>query len=150
MTSRSHWAQRDFDIAIAVEFSEIISVEAAIRMVDGCTEKVGGVNPSRFLVGGPRKGREYRLGMIPLECFIDNEQGALYDATVSLSRAQSYARRPNDAIPPVIATQGRHSDDLRIVDGGHRISAARMRGDLSIFSIIEVEVLTPVERPRCR
>ena len=85
--------------------------------------------------------RIYLLGCLPLEMFAPNEDGDLYDGTVNRKRAEEYAKRPlknvEDA-PPVIALLSPRSGLLRIHDGGHRITAARMRGDFELFALVGV------------
>lgn len=117
-----------------------ISAADAIALVEGKTEKPGGVNPSiLFGAGAASKTQSYRIGDVPLDLFKDNEEGARYDGTVSLDRAKAYAERGVEGVPPVIASQGRVPGKLLIHDGGHRISAARLRGDKTIRAIVVVK-----------
>lgn len=129
-------ADAEADAIIAV--TSPIDAAGARELVKGKTEKPGGVDPVTWL----DDGREYRIGDVPLDLFVDNEDGSNYDGTVNADRASDYASRDPAGAPPVIATQGRTGGKLRIVDGGHRISAARLRGDTTIKAIVRVKTKT--------
>lgn len=111
-----------------------VTMDGIRALVDGKTEKPGGTNPLLHV----NERDSYRVGDVPLALFVDNEEGDRYDGTVNPARAQDYASRNPVGAPPVIATQGRRDGKLRIIDGGHRISAARLRGDTTIPAIVRV------------
>lgn len=113
-----------------------ITRSQAIALVCGRTGKPGGVNPTRFLELDSAD-TIYLLGELPVAAFIANEAGARYDGTVDLQRAQSYAAQTT-AAPPVIAGFGRRDFMLRIHDGGHRLTAARLNQALLIPAIVHV------------
>lgn len=120
-----------------------VSDEVAMALVDGYTDKPGGVNPGRMLGLSLENGRTYRLGNVPLEWFRANEDGDRYDGTVDLVRAVAYSKLDPSEAPPVLALLGR-SEMLNINDGGHRISAARMRGDLTINALVALPDIAPL------
>lgn len=139
----------EFTIAQLVDATRIISIADAKAMVEGKTEKNGGVNPSIWFNIGAENGRQYRIGEIPLDLFVANEDGYLYDSTVNVCRAHEYSNRSGATAPPVIAVLGKKSCGLlRILDGGHRISAARIRGDYSISAIVSLGKFIENERPK--
>ena len=72
-----------------------------------------------------------------------NEKGDLYDDTVDYARASEYAKRDTEFPPIILATtkDGR----LNVSDGGHRISAARMRGDETILTLRKKTKEAPAE-----
>lgn len=105
----------------------------------GKTDKPYGVDPVLHL----SEQGAYRIGALPLALFVPNEEGLRYDATVDQARVDAYMARetrPGEGIPPVIATVPRKDPAfrLRILDGGHRLSAARARGDTHILSIVNI------------
>lgn len=114
-------------------------------IVAGKTDKPGGVDPAFWIKADKNSRSEYLIGHLPLSLFVENEEGDLYDGTVNRERATAYAQREGE-MPPVIAVIPRRRDKtgkllvndgkLRILDGGHRISAARMRGDATLPTII--------------
>ena len=116
-----------------------ISFIGACSVVAGKTEKPGGTDPVRQLEAGNGNLSVFRIGDIPLSLFKDNEDGDLYDGTVNRARAEAYCSRPCLDVPPVIAVLSPRSGKLNILDGGHRISAARMRGDATIATIVSLK-----------
>ena len=113
-----------------------IGVDEALALVGGKTGKPGGVDPAHWFKGDSREAG-YALALLPLRAFAPNEAGDRYDGTVELARARAYAALDSQA-PPVIAAPSRDGSCLRILDGGHRISAARMRGDPGLLAIIRL------------
>lgn len=113
-----------------------ITVSEAINLVAGKTEKIGGVDPQRWFDGDTETF--YAFGRIPLNSFAENEAGDYYDGTVNHERARYYSGLETPA-PPVIAVPSRDGSCLRILDGGHRLSAARMKGCNDILGIIRVK-----------
>ncbi|MGQ0595775.1 hypothetical protein [Aquabacterium sp.] len=130
--------QLDQGATVLAGITQPISVDDARALIAGKTEKPGGTDPVRLLGASAGNGKEFRIGDIPLDMIADNEAGGLYDSTVDLERAQEYASRSAGAVPPVIVLVPRKGGKLRVHDGGHRISAARMRGDKTIRAIVAV------------
>lgn len=124
----------------------LIDADQAKEMVSGKTEKPMGVDPGAFFIA---RSTQYLLASIPLHLFAPNEDSAHYDSTVDGKRAQHYARRIQhvmaadgndaavDSVPPVIAG-ARKADLLGIIDGGHRITAARLAGTKEIMTLMRV------------
>ena len=127
-----------------LEPSWILGPEA-MSLVAGKTDKPGGIDPATWFRSDP--GVLYALARIPLSSFAENEDGDRYDGTVERRRAQAYASLETQA-PPVIAIPSRDGSTLRILDGGHRMTAARMRGDHSILAIVRVRTSQLNERMR--
>ena len=77
---------------------------------------------------------------IPLSLVRGNEDGLRYDGTVSIDRAQEYAQL---SIPtPVHLVYGPRSFlsghlTAAVHDGGHRVTAARLRGDSHIGAVMK-------------
>ena len=111
-----------------------ISREDALALVAGKTEKPGGTDPALHV----SSQKKLRIGDIPLDAFAPNESGDRYDGTVDAMRAADYATRDGSTAPPVIAGTRRADGKLSIIDGGHRITAARQRGDKTIRTIYSV------------
>jgi hypothetical protein len=112
-----------------------LSRDEAMALVAGKTEKPGGVNPAAWISDTDKK---MTYGRIRLDEVKANEAGALYDGTVDAKRAADYASRPasNDA-PPVLLMIGKRTNGMmNVLDGGHRVTAARMRGDEYIPAIV--------------
>lgn len=120
--------------AVIITNSAPISYEQARQLVAGKTEKPHGIDPAKHFLD--TRG-VYRLGLIPLGLFKPNEIGQQYDTTVDIDRAQGYALRDPATAPPIIAGS-RKSSLLSVIDGGHRISAARIRGDVCILALVKV------------
>jgi hypothetical protein len=119
---------------ISPKIGEPISVEKAIQLVAGKTEKPGGVDPAKWL----NENDSLELRSVPLSEITPNQEGEKYDGTVNLERAIKYSKIPSDKMPPIILVEKKRNDDglLNVLDGGHRVSAARMRGDESILAIV--------------
>ncbi len=114
-----------------------VTNDEALAMVSGKTEKPGGTDPARLLGVGIGNGRSYTLQQVPLSYVRANEAGALYDGTVDPARAAMYAKRPTTDVPPVILLPSRREPGvLNVQDGGHRVTAARMRGDETINALV--------------
>lgn len=83
-----------------------------------------------------RNGDAWVLVDMPLDWIRPNEAGDRYDGTVNHERACSYAQTPSISTPiyllygPRLLQSGR--TEAAVMDGGHRTSAARMRGDRSL------------------
>ncbi len=116
-----------------------VSYDEAISLVAGKTEKPGGVDPAKQIKAAEGNRSEYRLGDVPLSMFAKNEDGARYDGTVDIDRAVEYAGRPAEDAPPIIAVLSKKTGLLNVLDGGHRISAARLRGDDSISALVSLK-----------
>lgn len=124
----------------------LIDAEHAKELVSGKTEKPTGVDPGAFFIA---RSTQYLLASIPLHLFAPNEDSERYDGTVDTQRAQHYARRLQhvmavdghdaavDTVPPIIAG-ARKADLLGIIDGGHRITAARLAGTKEIMTLMRV------------
>ncbi len=113
-----------------------ISYEDAKSLVAGKTEKPGGTDPVRQIDAGEGNKASYRIGNVPISMFKENESGNRYDGTVNESLATDYSKRDASGAPPVIAVLSPKTGKLNILDGGHRITAARMRGDETISTLI--------------
>jgi hypothetical protein len=80
---------------------------------------------------------------LPLDWIRPNEAGDLYDGTVSNERARRYAQAGTIDTPiyllfgPRAVKSGR--TEAAVMDGGHRTSAARMRGDTLLRSIMRAQ-----------
>lgn len=99
--------------------------------------------------GEPRRDRDYTsnddgsgwiLADVPLHRVRPNEEGDLYDGTANAERVREYVRRPISA--PVHLSYGprmvrRGAAHANVLDGGHRVSAARLRGDERILAIMQ-------------
>lgn len=114
-----------------------ITPDEARAMVAGKTEKPGGTDPTMQISAGEGNGKSMSYGRVPLSVVRANEEGALYDGTVNAARALEYAKRPPGNVPPVILVTGRRTNGIfNVLDGGHRVSAARLRGDTDIPAIV--------------
>lgn len=77
---------------------------------------------------------------IPLDWIRANEAGDRYDGTVNPERASAYAQVPHIDAPvwllfgPRLLRQGHLT--ATVMDGGHRTSAARQRGDTTLPAIM--------------
>lgn len=114
--------------------ARLIGRSQAIALVAGKTGKPGGVDPAGWFKGDPDDAL-YAFGAFPLAAFAPNEAGERYDGTVEMARALAYAGMPGHP-PPVLCGFGRGDWVLRIHDGGHRITAARLAGAGSIPAIV--------------
>jgi len=127
-----------------VEATAVIDVASARALLDGKTEKPYGVNPALQVDAARNPLRQYRIGAVPLALFRENEEGVRYDGTVDLQRAQDYASRDGNNVPPVVASLSPRSGQLNILDGGHRITAARMRGDPVIPAVVALPAASSI------
>lgn len=91
------------------------------------------VAPDLWLAGDP-PNTAYRFGTVPLASFSSNGAGDLFDSTVDRQLADRYRSMKTPA-PPVLAVE-RPDGSLGLLDGGHRITAARLRGDVAITAIV--------------
>lgn len=122
----------------------------AIRFLDhseGCevlnSAWFGGKNSDqvrRSLFEPVPDGPGYVLARVPLFLIRPNESGDLYDGTANRARVLAYAKESIDT--PVYLLFGARSVrngalHANVMDGGHRVSAARLRGDASIFAILK-------------
>ncbi|WP_241025650.1 hypothetical protein [Burkholderia sp. Tr-20390] len=86
-------------------------------------------------------GRDWVLVNLPLDWVAPNMADARYDSTVDLHRARTYAASPGQFEPIHLLygsrLQRRHVFTAAVMDGGHRVSAARMRGDTRILALME-------------
>lgn len=108
----------------------------AIELVSGKTEKPFGVDPA-FWFEDFMAPRAIALGAFPIDAFAPNSEGDRYDGTVDLARATRYAEllKNGSRPPPVVALLSRDGSMLRINDGGHRITAARLAGARELFAL---------------
>lgn len=120
----------------------VITADEALQIVQGNTEKPSGVDP-QLMVPGAKPGTALVRGPVRLDQIVMNAEGERYDGTVDLERARSYASR-STVFPPVILLQTR---DGRVVvsDGGHRVTAARLRGDSHIDAVTRVRLPAPAQ-----
>lgn len=112
---------------------QLISRSRALALVAGRTEKPHGVRPDLWLAGDP-PDTAYAFGTVPLASFSSNAAGDLFDSTVDRQLAHRYRSMETPA-PPVLAVE-RPDGSLGLLDGGHRITAARLRGDVDIAAIV--------------
>jgi hypothetical protein len=117
-----------------------ITPDEARALVAGRTEKPGGVDPVQQIDAGEGNGKRLMYGAVPLSKVRANESGERYDGTVDLARAKDYASRDANSAPPVILVRSKKTGELNVLDGGHRVSAARLRGDESIPAIVSEHV----------
>jgi hypothetical protein len=114
-------------------------------------------NPhARWTAPGRDEGAWVIVDM-PLSWIQANEAGDLYDGTVNLDRARAYAKVAAIDAPVYLAFGPRAvrfgRSEAAVMDGGHRTSAARMRGDQSLRAIMRQQdfdhlVKTRTERDR--
>lgn len=89
--------------------------------------------------------------MVPLNWINENEAGDRYDGTVDRDRMIRYAKL--DINTPVYLLFGARTERLgrthaNVMDGGHRVSAARCRGDTAIKAIMQKSHLERLMRAR--
>ncbi len=85
--------------------------------------------------------RDWVLVNLPLDWVAPNAAGELYDGTVDMHRARAYADS-SGLFEPVHLLYGsrlqrRNVFTAAVMDGGHRVSAARMRGETRILALLE-------------
>jgi hypothetical protein len=104
----------------------------------------GGKNKGQKRVDHDYTGNDDGSGYIetdfPLDKIKPNEAGDRYDGTADADRVKEYANKRIDA--PVHLLHGDRAARLGIkhaavMDGGHRVSAARLRGDSHIRAIMQ-------------
>jgi hypothetical protein len=115
-------------ITDSVAFGYVLSGKQVKEMVAGKTDKPNGVDPALQI----REDRNYKIVDIPLSSFLFSND-IVYDGTVDLKRAEKYAERSIET--PIIAAIGKDGVP-RVMDGGHRITAARIRGDKTIKALV--------------
>ncbi|CAE6821534.1 hypothetical protein R70006_06223 [Paraburkholderia domus] len=86
------------------------------------------------------RGRDWVVVNLPLDWIAPNSSAERYDSTVDLERACFYAAG-SDQFPPVHLLYGarlyrRDIFTAAVMDGGHRVTAARMRGDERIAALM--------------
>jgi hypothetical protein len=100
-------------------------------------------------LGLPRKDHDYTGNddgtgyvevLVPLEMIRPNEAGDRYDGTVNAERLAVYVNMEIDA--PVHLLFGermaqRGAQYANVMDGGHRVSAARLRQDTHILAVMQ-------------
>ena len=123
------------------QHTRAIELEEIHKIIDGKTEKPLGINPVKLLSNGPRDGRHFRIGRIPIDLICDNECGDKFDGTVGDKIVDLYLSRDRNNMPPIIALQGRgeFKGKLNLLDGGHRVTVARKLKEKDIFAIIEID-----------
>ncbi|WP_321820840.1 MULTISPECIES: hypothetical protein [unclassified Burkholderia] len=98
-------------------------------------------NPHARWIAPTDDGKPWVIADVPLAWIRPNEAGVLYDGTVNLERARAYAAAmPRIDVPVYLAFGPRMVAKGRTVaavhDGGHRVTAARMRGDSMLHAIM--------------
>lgn len=81
----------------------------------------------------------YVEAMVPLDWVRPNELADRYDGTVDMDRAMRYAESEISAPVHLLfgpRTQKRGGAQAYVSDGGHRVTAARMRGDTHILALM--------------
>lgn len=117
----------------------VLNSAQALERVAGRTEKPGGVDPAQFIPVEPTSGtnaRRYLELDVPLSMVAPNEAGDRYDATVGADRARSYGARSAAGAPPVLLAISPGTGLLNVIDGGHRVTAARLRGDQVLRALV--------------
>jgi hypothetical protein len=128
--------------------TEPIDPLTARRLVAGKTEKPGGSDPGERIAGLVALGRTLRIGHVPLELIRENEAGDRYDGTVNLDRAMGYKARPGAEAPPILGgASARSCWRINVLDGGHRTTAARLRGDQTLYTIVAIAPPPPSGAP---
>lgn len=123
------------------EVAKAITAEEARRFLRP-SEKEFGIDPrsgKMWVIDG----KKYLLERMPMSSIEKNWRGDAYDTTVDVNRATEYSRR-SGVFPPVILTNKPIDGKWAIKDGGHRISAARLRGDKYIDTLREFSRPDPV------
>ncbi|HEP6431526.1 TPA: hypothetical protein VDB83_005858 [Burkholderia cenocepacia] len=86
-------------------------------------------------------GRDWVLINLPLDWVAPNAAAERYDSTVDVHRARTYAASVGQFAPIHLLygarLQRRNVLTAAVMDGGHRVSAARMRGDTRILALLE-------------
>ena len=104
----------------------------------------GGKNKGQKRVDHDYTGNDDGSGYIetdfPLDKIMQNEAGDRYDGTADAARVKEYAGKRIDA--PVHLLHGERAARIGmrhagVMDGGHRVSAARLRGDSHIRAIMQ-------------
>lgn len=81
----------------------------------------------------------YADAYIPLAWVRPNEAGDVYDEAVNLPRVQRYAQANISTPVHLLFSErmmARGKEHAYVSDGGHRVSAARMRGDTHILALM--------------
>jgi GNAT superfamily N-acetyltransferase len=97
------------------------------------SEKEGGVDPRTRI----KDGKEYVAETLPLSAITANMEGERYDSTVRDPLFRQYAERGGEFPPILVTSKPNDQGTFSVLDGGHRVSAARLRGDQSIRVIRE-------------
>lgn len=97
------------------------------------SEKPGSHDPAKFIKDTDR----FKVGKVALSDISKSESGAAYDSTVNMDRAKDYASRQG-SFPPILIGEKRVSGLHNVHDGGHRTTAARLRGDTHIAALIKI------------
>jgi hypothetical protein len=77
---------------------------------------------------------------VPLDKVRPNEAGELYDGTADPARVAEYASKKIDTPVHLLFSERaarKGSKHAAVMDGGHRVSAARKRGDASIRAVMQ-------------
>ncbi len=121
-----------------MQFARVITADQAIKLVAGSTEKPWGVDPVAWFRGDDGNNVLLVHGEFPLASFVENSEGDRYDGTVGIERAANYAQRASTP-PPVVAALPRGDGCLlRIIDGGHRLTAARLKKSCTLPAIVRI------------
>ncbi len=97
------------------------------------SEKPGSHDPSKFIKDTDR----FKFGKVALADIAKSESGVAYDSTVNMERARDYASRQG-SFPPILIGEKRESGLHNVHDGGHRTTAARLRGDTHIAALVKI------------
>lgn len=92
------------------------------------------------------------LARIPLVWVRPNEAGTRYDGTVLLERAVAYASAP--ILAPIhllfsVRAVKHGANHAAVSDGGHRVTAARMRGEVDVAAILTRQDYERLVSHRC-
>ena len=85
---------------------------------------------------------KFILARLPLDKVAPNQDGEAFDGTTKMDIARSYAAKDTE-FPPIIVGQERNGVH-NVFDGGHRVTAARLRGDSHIAALIKIKNPRPI------
>jgi hypothetical protein len=131
-----HWLQLIETETSAPRVLRTVPAEEANQMLHDVF--YGGKNKGQTPTPFHRENEEFVLVDLPLTWIQPNEEGDLYDATTDPERMRRYAQQR--ITTPVFISYSRFGARTGLLgyvaDGGHRVSAARLRGDRTIRALL--------------